>query len=127
MKAFSFASIVTLALAGVACSESPPATEAAVETPPADVSQTPASAPAEDSGFNLDLFSDDGGNDGFNIGFEDSSDTGLGDFDFGDDARTESLLSDIPEISAPVLPEDDTAPAIPDLPEEDDEILRLPD
>ena len=129
MKALSFASIVALALAGVACSESPPATEDAVETPPAEVEQTPVSAPAEDSGFNLDLFGDDSGDDGFNIGLEDSSERGLGDFDFGDDTRGESLLSDIPDISAPVLPEDEeaeTVPTIPELPEEEDEILRLP-
>ena len=126
MKALSFASIVALALAGVACSESPPATEETVEAPPAEVDQTPVSAPAEDSGFNLDLFGEDSGGDGFNLGFEDDPDRGLGNFDFGDDTRTESLLSDMPEITAPVLPEDETVAKVPELPEEEDEILRLP-
>lgn len=126
MKAFTLASLSALALVGVACSESTP-----TETDGPDTATMPAtetSASTEDSGFNLNLFEEEGGDSGFNIGFEDDTSDPLSGFDFGND--TGSLLSDVPAIEAPVLEDDsDELVQLPKVPSQadDDEIIRLPE
>ncbi|MEL7231343.1 MAG: hypothetical protein AAGJ85_02405 [Pseudomonadota bacterium] len=126
MKALTIASLSALALVGVACSESASDEIEQTETVSEPVVET--STPAEDSGFNLDLFEDDGGDNGFNIGFEDDTGDSLSGFDFGDD-NTGSLLSDIPTIEAPITPVDeDQLVELPEVPTiDEDEIIRLPE
>lgn len=126
MKALTIASLSALGLVGVACSESDTPTPEPASEVTEPVIET--SAPAEDSDFNLDLFEDDSGDNGFNIGFEDDPGDGLGGFDFGDDDGT-SLFEDIPAIQAPpTLGEDEELVEVPDVPTiDEDEIIRLPE
>jgi len=127
MKALTIASLSALAFAGVACSESNQTAEVEPETAIAET--TPVSATEQDGGFNLDLFEDDAGDDGFNIGFEDDTSDPLTGFDFGDDSGS-GLLDDIPVIEAPVVLEDEEELVqLLDLPApaDEDELIRLPE
>lgn len=127
MKAFTIASLSALALVGVACSEATPVTQTETGATPEAASETPTST--EDTGFNLDLFDEGSGDDGFNIGFEDEPSDPLTGFDFGDDAGSE-LLSDIPTIETPSgLSQTEELVKLPELsaPADEDELIRLPE
>lgn len=123
LRVLPFASILTLALAGAACSEST-STDPVVETPPA-AKVTTASAPVDD-GFNLMVPSDDpmSGpvNDGFNLPMTIPTDAPANDgFNLPNDLPTSGGLATIPEIDTSIL-EEEPEPEVEDV----DAIIRLP-
>ena len=127
MKVLTIASLSSLALIGVACSE--PSSPAQEKSEPVEETASETTEQAEDSGFTLNLFDEnDSGDNGFNIGFEDATDDPLTGFDFGDDG-SEGLLSDVPEIDAPMTPVEGeefiTLPEVPSI--DEDEIIRIPE
>ncbi|MEM1389729.1 MAG: hypothetical protein AAGG45_01510 [Pseudomonadota bacterium] len=132
MKVLTVASLSSLAFIGVACSEPPASGSGQAETmdiqTPDTLEQAEAIEQSEDSEFTLNLFEDEDQDNGFNIGFEGSSDDPLTGFDFGDEA-TEGLLNDLPEIQAPITPsEDEELVELPQLPAlSEDDIIRIPE
>lgn len=123
MRVVPFASILALALAGAACSETTAAAPA-VETPPAEAELTPTSAPADD-GFNLMMPGDDTGtttsSDGFNLATPALGDAPNSDgFNLPSDLPSTSALESIPEIDTSIL-DDEAAPENTD----EDEVIRL--
>lgn len=126
MKVLTIASLSSLALIGVACSE--PSSPVQEKAEPVEETVSETTEQAEEGGFTLNLFEEDSGDSGFNIGFEDATDDPLTGFDFGDDGG-EGLLSDVPEIDAPITPVEDeefiTLPEVPSI--DEDEIIRIPE
>lgn len=123
MKAVSFASIISIALAGAACSDTPTKTdEPVIETPAA----TETAGPPADDGFNFmipgDEIADPVVNDGFNLSIPDTGSTiASGEFNLPADIPNSRDLSGLPDIKAPLL--EDTVET-EDTPDED-AIIRI--
>ena len=125
MKAITFASIVSLALVGAACSETSP-------TPETSTAQTPVETVSEDtavdSGFNLRIPGETGSEDldtgefSFNLRVpgEDSSDG----FQLPDNIPTTTILNDVPDFKAPDLSESDMTNIDPDA-IDDDVVIKI--
>lgn len=117
MRAASFASILAISLAGVACSEKAPAETEAPET---------ASEP-EAGQFNLRYPTNGGqpasaeGTGEFNLRIPDSAAEQPGGVRLPEGAVRQDGLSGVQEIQTPPLPET----AEPDEPAEPDDIIRL--
>lgn len=121
MKALSLASMVALALAGTACSEST-SPEPVTDTPPATEAAelTPVSA---DDGFNLMIPGegpDEVADDGFNLAIPgDYAATPSDGFNLPADVPSTVGLDAVPEVDTSILDED------AEEPEDEDEIIRL--
>ncbi|MBR9833734.1 MAG: hypothetical protein GYB42_00740 [Alphaproteobacteria bacterium] len=123
MKALSFASVIALALAGAACSES--TTEApSVDTPPAEASLELTQASADD-GFNLMIPGEGPGevaDDGFNLAIPgDYAGTASDSFNLPSDLPSTVGLDAVPEVNSSILDEEPAASEDDDA----DEIIRL--
>lgn len=127
MKALSFAALVTLGIAGTACSQSADAT--AEETEPATET---AEAPASTGGsFNLGLPTETsaaGSSGSFNLALPDTAATSSDGFNLATDVSASNGLSDIPEIATDIIPAD--TEALPDIianeaPADDEPVIRL--
>ena len=125
MKALSIASIFALGLVGTACSQ---ANEAPPESANADIETVETTELAADtSGFNLGLPTElndpASAGDGFNLGLPSTTTTSTDGFNLGTDISASNGLSELPEVSAPIV--EDVIEMTEDQPVEDEPVIRL--
>ena len=121
MKALSLAAILSLGIAGTACSQAKDTAAPAAEAEPAQASTS--------GSFNLalpdDLDSAETANtNGFNLDLPTGSPTSTDGFNLGTDVAASNGLADLPEIESSII--DTVNEAAPEATTEDDEpIIRL--
>lgn len=130
MRALTFASLLAVSMAGVACSDNAPVEpeNVAAETETPDAAETGAAETAEASQFNLRFPGSDGpaaqGDGGFNLRAPTGTAQPQDGFRLPEGAVREDAFSNIPEIRTPAMDNAAQQEAAPDE-DPEDEIIRL--
>lgn len=123
MKALSIAALLTLSVAGTACSQANEATAEDTKVE-AETVETAEAAPEVSGSFNLGLPTetvaapDVGGS--FNLGLPTDAPASTDGFNLGTEVAASNGLSDLPEIAAPI-----DAETAPEVDEDDEPVIRL--